>query len=800
MINKKAYSYFLFMVTPLAILFLSIHTFHYASKLMETIQHTHAQSEALEISLRIQNQLTERTNDLKILAEVWGNHQKDSNHQHLKKIAEGFISGNPSYNAINLVDANSIIRVTMPKEKESVLLGKDLKMLPGRVEMHASVLSSRQALASTPLVLEEKYPGFVIWLSLGENNQGRFQGFLAATIKTDSLMKVAFQKIPCDSFTHSISIDDQIVYSNLDIADKKTKKAIVKEHFQTLGRTWTVNVSPREETPLTMLGKPIKWNLFIGIFLSLLTGLLLFLAIYINRQLFMAKAASNASEEDLRITLSSIGDAVIVTRTDGKIKNMNPVAEKLTGWTIQQAMGLPLGEVFKIINAHTRLPVANPVDLVLESGEITGLANHTVLISKDGTEYLIADSGAPIRDSYGAIRGVVLVFRDTTEEHILQEQLQQSQKLQSIGQLAGGIAHDFNNILAGIMGSVELLQKTNLNDPKSGKYLSLILKATERASELTEKLLAFARKRISNSNIFDVHPVLIDTIDLLQSTSDPRIQFNLSLHARPSNVDGDLAQIQNAFLNIALNAVQAMPDGGRLDISSSKVTLDKEYCQASQFNLTPGSYVNIKFRDTGNGIDPKNLDKIFDPFFTTKSDNSGTGLGLSAVYGTILAHNGSITVNNETPGTSFHLLLPLSDKETENMLPINKFSITGTGCILLIDDEEAMRITGAAILENLGYKVTLAANGLEGLKIFKEKPDNFDLVILDMVMPEMNGSDCFAALQNIRKEIPVILSSGFIHKSDLQSMVNQGLKGFIKKPFKAAELSALVHKVLHPVI
>lgn len=788
------------MITPLAILFLSIHTFHYASKLVETIQHTNAQSEALEISLRIQNQLTERATDLKVLAEVWENHKKDSDHQHLKKIAEGFISGNSSYNAINLVDANSIIRVTMPKEKEPVLLGKDLKMLPGRTEMHASVRSSRQPLASTPIELEEKYPGFVIWQPLGENNQGKFQGLLAATIKIDSLVKVAFQQIPCDSFTHSITIDNQPVYSNLDIADKNTKKTIVKEHFQTLGRTWTVSVSPKDGTALTMLGEPIKWNLLIGIFLSLLTGLLLFLTAYMNRQLFMAKAASNASEEDLRITLLSIGDAVIVTNTDGIITNMNPIAEKLTGWSIQQAVGLPLNEVFKIINAHTRLTVTNPVELVLKSGEIKNLANHTILISKDGTEYQIADSGAPIRDDYGTIRGVVLVFRDITEEYILQEQLQQSQKLQSIGQLAGGVAHDFNNILAGIMGSAELLQKTNLNDPKSTKYLSLILKSAERASELTEKLLAFARKRISNSNIFDVNHAITDAIDLLKSTSDPRIQFNLNLHANPNYVDGDLMQMQNAFLNIALNAVQAMPNGGRLNISSSLVMLDREYCQASQFALKPGHYIKIEFYDTGSGIDPKNFDKIFDPFFTTKSASSGTGLGLSVVYGTILRHRGAITANNESTGTSFHVLLPLSDKETENIVSTNKYSITGTGHILLIDDEEAMRVTGAAILEDLGYEVTLAANGREGLEIFKAKHDSFDLVILDMIMPEMNGSDCFAALQNIRKEIPVILSSGFTHEEDLQSMMNQGLRGFIRKPFKAAELSALIHKVLHPLI
>ena len=677
--NKKNYFYFFFMAPPLAILILSIITFRYSSKLVESIQYSNTKSEALEISLRIQNQLTERTNDLKILAQVWNAHKSDYTYEHFKKIAEGFLSDNPSYHAINYVNADSIIRVTLPIENESALLGKDLKKLPDRKKMHASVRSSGKVLASPPIMLVGEYQGFIIWHPLGKHGQDKFNGFVAAAIKIDDLVKTVLRELPGDFFIHIIRMENHIIFSEPSMANNDTEVISAEENFQALGRTWSVTVRLQNSAPLYKLGDPIKWNLFTGIFLALLTGLLFFIAVYMNKQLFRAKAASSASEEDLRITLSSIGDAVIVTDIDGRVKNMNPVAEELTGWSFPEAMGLPLCEIFKIVHAYTRQPAVDPVGLVLKSGEIVGLANHTVLISRDGKEYQIADSGAPIRDNYNEIRGVVLVFRDVTEEYALQEQLNQSQKLQAIGQLAGGVAHDFNNILAGIMGSAELLHKNIPDNSEYGKYVVMILNSAKRAAELTGKLLTFARKRITNFKTFDVHQVITDALDLVKFTSDPRIQFNLNLNATPSCVDGDSSQMQNAFLNIALNAVQAMPDGGFLDISTSLIMIDNHYCQASQFNIDPGAYVDIEIRDTGCGISPDNLSRIFDPFFTTKNNSAGTGLGLSAVYGTVLANNGEITVYSEPgTGTSFHILLPLSDKETENISSMDNSLITGT--------------------------------------------------------------------------------------------------------------------------
>jgi len=291
--------------------------------------------------------------------------------------------------------------------------------------------------------------------------------------------------------------------------------------------------------------------------------------------------------------------------------------------------------------------------------------------------------------------------------------------------------------------------------------------------------------------------VLMDALELLKRTSDPRIVFNIHLGAERTGVDGDVSQLQNAFLNVALNAVQAMPDGGTLDVGSRIVVLDERDCAASPFDLTPSAHIEIEFRDTGYGIDPKDIQRIFEPFSTTKKDQTGTGLGLSAVYGTVRAHRGAISVESELKnGTCFHILLPLSDKEASAPPAGGSRPIGGIGRVLLVDDEEVIRVAGEAILRDLGYQVTVATNGKHALQLFESDPEAFDLVILDMTMPEMNGRDCFTALRALRKDVRVILSSGFAQENELEQMKKNGLSGVIRKPFRISELSTLIHEVL----
>jgi signal transduction histidine kinase len=378
----------------------------------------------------------------------------------------------------------------------------------------------------------------------------------------------------------------------------------------------------------------------------------------------------------------------------------------------------------------------------------------------------------------------------------LREQLYQTRKMEAIGQLAGGIAHDFNNLLGGIIGGAELLNLEPLS--KNGRQmLDLILKAADRAADLTNKLLAFSRKRIHSSTTVDCFKIINETVELLKHTIDRNISIIVESCSSVTTITGDESQLQNCLMNIGINAAHAMPNGGILKFSLDSITLDDEYCSASPFTLKPGLFVDIAINDTGCGMPPDVLSRIFEPFFTTKEQGKGTGLGLSAVYGTVQDHGGAITVYSEVGvGTIFHLYLPTSsmtpeEDDTEKKCP------TGTGTILIIDDDELIRCTASALLQSLGYSVILAENGIEGVDKFKEMQLSINLVILDMIMPEMSGKEAFVKLRDINPGIPVVIASGFSKPEEMFSLKEQGVFSFLPKPFKKMELAEIVYNVLY---
>ena len=519
------------------------------------------------------------------------------------------------------------------------------------------------------------------------------------------------------------------------------------------------------------------------------------LADHFNRMQFAIKQnieSLQSSEENLRTTLDSLCDAVIATDPELRITRMNPVAEKLTGWSVGDALGQPLETIFQIVNEETRKTVANPAKEVLAQGKVVALSDNTLLIAKNGREHLISDTAAPILNADQQLLGVVLVFRDVTEEKDLQEQLLQIRKMETIGQLAGGVAHDFNNMLGGIIGAAGLLKRRLPEDQKNTKFLGMILESAERAADLTAKLLTFSRKQTVSSTPVDAHLALRNALSLLENTVDRSIRVTSDFGADLSTVVGDSTQLQNAFLNLCINAAHAMPEGGELSISTRTLELDEFFCENSSFDLEPGPYLEFEFRDNGCGIPTAQLKRIFEPFYTTKKPGHGTGLGLSAVLGTVQAHKGAVTVYSEVgTGTAFRVLLPLIEAEIQAVAPLSR-PRSGSGLILIADDEPVMRATAGAILEDLGYQVLLAENGLVGLELFRQKGDEIDLVLLDMVMPEMNGRDCFAEIRKIDSNAQVLLSSGFTQTKDLEDLHAAGLAGFIRKPYRAVDLSQKV--------
>ncbi|MCK5075044.1 MAG: response regulator, partial [Calditrichia bacterium] len=512
-----------------------------------------------------------------------------------------------------------------------------------------------------------------------------------------------------------------------------------------------------------------------------------------------AEEALRKSEENLAITLRSIGEAVTATDTEGRITRMNPVAEHLTGWKFKEAINKPFQEVFNLKNAKSGKVLYDPLHNIIVTGNKIEPDKNTLLVAKDGVERRISFSSAPINDRDYNIVGAVLVFRDITEEYRMQEQLKQSHKMESIGQLAGGVAHDFNNMLSGIMGAAELLSyKLSDADEKIKSYINLIMETSERASDLTNKLLAFSRKGKKESVPLDMNDTIQEVASILEHTIDKRIMLSQNLSSNEVIIEGDPSQVQNAILNLAVNARDAMPNGGEISFSSNIVSISEEFCRENSLDLNHGRYSEVVVSDTGIGMSEEIQKHIFEPFYTTKGKSKGTGLGLAAVYGTVKEHNGVIKVFSEIgKGTSFTLYLPLSSKGKKGKSEKEEV-LKGTGEILLVEDEEIIRHIAKDMLENMGYQVTIAKDGQEGIEIFSESYSDIDLVVLDLVMPRMDGATVFNALKRINPLVKVIIASGFSHKSkNATQLLAEGAIGFIQKPYREVTLSKAIYNAIY---
>ncbi|MEE8397948.1 MAG: PAS domain S-box protein [Desulfobacterales bacterium] len=635
-----------------------------------------------------------------------------------------------------------------------------------------------------------------------------------------------------------------------------------------------------------------------------------------------ANRALVKSEAHLSITLHSIGDAVIATDTEGHVVRMNPIAEKLTGWKLAEAMGRPLDEVFNIINEQTRQRVESPVEKVLHEGVIVGLANHTILISKHGTEYSVDDSGAPIRDEQGKVTGVVLVFRDVSEKILaerellaseekyrllfekaniailvaqdgvikspnpkaldlhgysdaeftsrpfmdfvhpedqrmvqdrherriggeelpdtysyrivnkagdtkwvelnvvpllweglpatlcfmtditerkeLEDQLQQSQKMEAVGTLAGGIAHDFNNILGIIMGNTELTLHDMPKEDPNHEYLTQALAATGRAKDLVRQILTFSRQSKQDEKPLAIGIVIKEVLKMLRSSLPTTIEIQQNIEKDTGLIMADPTQIHQIIMNLATNASHAMGDSsGVLKVSVANIETDDLPAEQNP-DLRSGSYVKLTVSDTGHGMGHRVMERIFDPYYTTKEIGHGTGLGLSVIHGIVLSHGGAINVHSEPgEGTTFEILFPKIEPVGDGTKIKEKETIpTGTERILLVDDEPAMAQIYQSMLKRLGYTVSTRTSSIEALEAFKAQPDKYDVIVTDQTMPHLTGQMMAREMMNIRPDIPVILCTGHSNSMNADLAKAAGMSAFVMKPIAMGEIARAIRDVL----
>jgi PAS domain S-box-containing protein len=506
-----------------------------------------------------------------------------------------------------------------------------------------------------------------------------------------------------------------------------------------------------------------------------------------------------AEKESLAVTLRSIGDGVITTDIQGKVLMINNEAERLTGWPSSEAVGQPLKSVFNIaidLAAQARAQRSgyrNEAHSILLS-----LPENATLTSRDTVERIIEQVASPIRDSKNEVAGVVLVFRDITERQRNETERRKAETLEQLGLLAGGIAHDFNNLLTAIIGNISLASLLLPVDDEMTTRLNDAKNASLRARDLAQQLLTFARGGAPIKKTASIGKLIQDTVSFSLRGSHNRSEFHFGADLWPAEIDP--GQISQVIANLCVNSDQAMPNGGSLRVSCENFRYDSVTTPVIP-DLAPGDYIAIRIRDEGVGIPEQYLKRIFDPYFTTKP--KGNGLGLATTYSIIKNHNGLITVESEVHvGSTFTLYLPASvhqELPVETSRPITE-TITGTGRVLVVDDEEAIRALVEFTLNRLGYKVTQAASALEGVNIYRERleaGERFDAVILDLTLPGgMGGKEALKKLIEIDPTVNAIVSSGYATDATMSRYQDFGFRGVIAKPYEAAELGKIVHDVI----
>jgi len=510
-----------------------------------------------------------------------------------------------------------------------------------------------------------------------------------------------------------------------------------------------------------------------------------------------AETALRESEVRYRNLVETSPDGIVVTDLTGTILMVNEQAAVMVG--AGRPEDLVGRTAFEFMGPEDRPRALADIERTRIS-KITRNAEYDCL-RLDGTIFPVEINASLVNSAAGQPTGLILVIRNTTERkeaekvrQKLEAQLHQAQKLEAIGLLAGGIAHDLNNLLTVIISNSETLQTTLADQPLSAELAEQSLNSGQRASDLIRKLTTFARKGQLQKVPVNLHQLIGEVGQMLERTLDKQISVKQDFHAEAATALGDPSQLRSAILNLALNARDAMPHGGKLTFATANVSLDPESCRRLGDALAPGDYLQISVADTGVGMSEETQTHAFEPFYTTKETGKGTGLGLASVYGCIQSCQGAIQLQSQLgQGTTFTIFLPLAETKAVEIgpRPAPRSEARG-GQILVVDDEELVLKSVSRILKSLGYQVATFHDGATAVQYYRSHPQKIDLVILDMMMPKPNGKEIFLQLKQIDPQVKGLLFTGYSVDRDAREMFAQGLVGVVSKPFSREELAQAV--------
>ncbi len=496
-----------------------------------------------------------------------------------------------------------------------------------------------------------------------------------------------------------------------------------------------------------------------------------------------------AEDYKYRAALEASPDPIVVYNMLGEVDYANPAFIKTFGWSLEECKGRKMD----FVPDDNWTETLDMIDKVKRGESFNSIESQR--FTKGGDKITVSISGAMYRDSDGNLQGSIITLRNTTIQKRLEKQLHQAQKMEAIGALAGGIAHDFNNLLTAIQGHISIIQMKTDIEPLLKKNFSGIEMIIVRGANLTKQLLGFARGGKYQLEVLDLNQAISDSLELFARThKDLIITTNLAENLH--RIEADHGQIDQVLLNLYVNAWQAM----QVQEESPELTIETtnyEIKGQQNLQLAPGSYVKTSISDNGQGMDEETQTRIFEPFFSTKPRGEGTGLGLSSVYGIIKNHSGIVSVNSEKgTGSTFNIFLPAVKRSAKETEKVDQKIVTGHDTILLVDDETIVREVNQEILSELGYRVFAASNGRQALDIYQKKGTKIDLVILDMIMPEMNGAEVFTKLRELNPKVKVLLASGYSVDGQAAKIMALGCNGFIQKPFTLELLSNKINRII----